>query len=130
MEFPEQLKKIIGTRFGCEICQDHFVLEEIHAASKKKSKTWTLGTTTWGVKEPQVVECFIIKCPSCGNPRETIIISLRKPVSSLLSAQMPARVQEAPSKPLVQVQVPTHALSSPPRRFERRPPPTNGESKK
>jgi hypothetical protein len=121
LQYPEQLKKVIGTNHGCQSCEHRFRLEELNA-NGKKSKTWTMGIVTWGQKDPQLCEAFIIKCPGCGNPSQVIITSLRQSAGPPPKAD-PAQATETPPKKNGNAQElpPAKALTQHPRRIERKP---------
>jgi len=111
---------LLGVKFGCQSCQHRFEVEEFHKPSGKKSKTWILGQVTWGVKQPQFCDAFIIKCPGCGDPAQVVIISQKKDASALLVKAEPERLpkeEQAPKKaPFVEPpNKETRPLSAPPR---------------
>lgn len=75
-EFPKELKEtFLNTRHACPKCETRFELKETKPDGKK-SRSWVRGVLTWGEKSPRAVECFIIKCPSCSQPTQAVIISL------------------------------------------------------
>ena len=97
MQFPEQLKdaflgpkdasgKRPGTRQSCQGCEQNFRLVEV-TQDGKKSKSWTVANISWGVKEPQFCECFLVKCPSCGEPCQAVITSVKHNVAELVAAK-------------------------------------------
>lgn len=126
-QFPEELKPMIGVKFGCQSCQHRFEVEEFHKPSGKKSKTWIFGQVLWGVKQPQFCDAFIIKCPGCGDPAQVVIISQKKDAASLLVKAEPERLQKEelpPKKKAPFVEPPKQEqrpLTAPPRRIERKP---------
>lgn len=105
--FPEAFKKItngnfalLGKKYSCQACESSFELKEKHPTDpNKKSKSWCIGYLIYGKENPSMVETFIVKCPSCGQPAMMIAISKRKLASEVIPAGPPPT---PPSQPPAQ----------------------------
>lgn len=96
--FPAQLRKLLelGPKYSCQHCETTFELKEFKP-NGKKSRTWAVGLSSWGTKEPRACEVFVIKCPTCQNPAQLIIISKAEPLG-VVSTPSP-KVASSPSSP-------------------------------
>lgn len=97
-EFPEAFKKklpngsftLLGAKYACQACESSFELKEHHPTDpNKKSRSWCVGYVVFGKDDPSMVECFIVKCPSCGQPSLIAPVSKRKLASEVMKSAPP-----------------------------------------
>lgn len=89
--------RVIGKKFSCQACENHFTCVELDPNDpKKKSKSWAVGYLMWGTEDPSMVECFMVKCPSCGQPAMVVPISKRAKASQLVKVGNAPLPQKAP----------------------------------
>lgn len=135
--FPEVLKRldsspdgvnagnpvILGKSFSCQACEHRFYCQENDPNDKtKKSKSWAVGFLIWGTQDPSLVECFMVKCTSCGQPAMILPLTKRKKASELIkmaSSPLPNPkqnpTQPAEVKPLpIEINKPKVQPKSPP----------------
>lgn len=91
-KFPERLRQMLGYKYGCQRCEHRFELIETRP-NGKLSKTWTVGVLLFGKKFPHSCAVFVVKCPSCNQPTQLVIIGYAEPVN------LPAAAEAVPQPP-------------------------------
>lgn len=106
--WPKRLNNFIDTKYGCVGCEGQFKVTIKTQDGTKKSKSWAIGLFMWGSGDSaSACEVFCVKCPSCGQPAQLVVLSKRQLLSELLKgapmesnyANKPQTAQTLPPKP-------------------------------